>query len=192
VRALKETTLTSPSTCPSCRNGSPSHPRPTSSSGSPPSRLSASTSRSCAIAPWSRSSSPPAAGSPRRSRWIAQIGTLSGHRAQWRRRAHCGHYRACAGGGRALPGRSEGPRRSPLPELSLRPPRGRLTVRGAEDVCARVGVAHRVTKLHPHRFRHTGGRSCRRSSAPAAHGGVPGSPLGSVAGYTEVSARRHE
>ena len=33
----------------------------------------------------------------------------------------------------------------------------RLSVRGAEDVCARLGVAHRVTKLHPHRFRHTAG-----------------------------------
>jgi integrase/recombinase XerD len=33
----------------------------------------------------------------------------------------------------------------------------RLTVRGAEDVCTGLGVAHRVTKLHPHRFRHTAG-----------------------------------
>ena len=32
-----------------------------------------------------------------------------------------------------------------------------VTVRGAEDVCTRLGVAHRVTKLHPHRFRHTAG-----------------------------------
>jgi hypothetical protein len=39
----------------------------------------------------------------------------------------------------------------------------RLTVRGAEDVCTRLGIAHRVTKLHPHRFRHTAGTSCRRS-----------------------------
>lgn len=33
----------------------------------------------------------------------------------------------------------------------------RLTVRGAENVCARLGVGHRVTKLHPHRLRHTAG-----------------------------------
>jgi integrase/recombinase XerD len=36
-------------------------------------------------------------------------------------------------------------------------PGQRLTVRGAEDVCTRLGVAHGVTKLHPHRLRHTAG-----------------------------------
>jgi site-specific recombinase XerD len=70
----------------------------------------------------------------------------------------------------------------------------RLTVRGAEDVCARLGVAHRVTKLHPHRFRHTAGTIVqeelgdpRLTAEFLGHHG-----LGSVAGYTEVSRRRHE
>jgi len=44
-----------------------------------------------------------------------------------------------------------------FPSYSRARKRQRLTVRGAEDVCARRGVAHRVTKLHPHRFRHTAG-----------------------------------
>jgi integrase len=67
-------------------------------------------------------------------------------------------------------------------------------VRGAEDVCARLGVAHRVSKLHPHRFRHTAGTIVqeelgdpRLTAEFLAHHG-----LGSVAGYTEVSRRRHE
>jgi integrase/recombinase XerD len=68
----------------------------------------------------------------------------------------------------------------------------RLSVRGAEDVCARLGVAHRVTKLHPHRFRHTAGTIVqeelgdpRLTAEFLGHHG-----LGSVAGYTEVSRRR--
>jgi integrase/recombinase XerD len=36
-------------------------------------------------------------------------------------------------------------------------PGQRLTVRGAEDVCTRLGVAHGVTKRHPHRLRQTAG-----------------------------------
>lgn len=70
----------------------------------------------------------------------------------------------------------------------------RLSVRGAEDVCARLGVAHRVTKLHPHRLRHTAGTIVqeelgdpRLTAEFLGHHG-----LGSVAGYTEVSRRRHE
>jgi integrase/recombinase XerD len=70
----------------------------------------------------------------------------------------------------------------------------RLTVRGAEDVCTRLGVAHRVTKLHPHRFRHTAGTIVqeelgdpRLTAEFLGHHG-----LGSVAGYTEVSRGRHE
>ena len=70
----------------------------------------------------------------------------------------------------------------------------RLTVRGAENVCARLGVGHRVTKLHPHRLRHTAGTIVqeelgdpRLTAEFLGHHG-----LGSVAGYTEVSRRRHE
>jgi site-specific recombinase XerD len=70
----------------------------------------------------------------------------------------------------------------------------RLTVRGAEDVCTRLGVAHRVTKLHPHRFRHTAGTIVQEElgdpRVTAEFLGHHG--LGSVAGYTEVSRRRHE
>jgi integrase/recombinase XerD len=69
----------------------------------------------------------------------------------------------------------------------------RLTVRGAEDVCARLGVAHRVTKLHPHRFRHTAGTIVQEElgdpRVTAEFLGHHG--LGSVSGYTEVSRRRH-
>jgi integrase/recombinase XerD len=70
----------------------------------------------------------------------------------------------------------------------------RLTVRGAEDVCARLGVAHQVAKLHPHRFRHTAGTIVqeelgdpRLTAEFLGHHG-----LGSVAGYNAVSRRRHE
>ena len=75
----------------------------------------------------------------------------------------------------------------------------RSSVRGAEAVCQRLGVRNQVTKLRPHRFRHTGGtivqdelgdprvrrlpRRCAKS--PRGHHG-----LGSVAGYTEVSSNR--
>jgi integrase len=68
----------------------------------------------------------------------------------------------------------------------------RLSVRGAEDVCARLGIAHRVTKLHPHRFRHTAGTIVqeelgdpRLTAEFLGHHGP-----GSVAGYTQVSRRR--
>jgi hypothetical protein len=59
--------------------------------------------------------------------------------------------------GRAVSGGTGRRRPSALPELQPRTPARRLTVRGAEDVCTRLGVAHRVTKLHPHRLRHTAG-----------------------------------
>lgn len=68
----------------------------------------------------------------------------------------------------------------------------RLSVRGAEDVYARLGVAQQVTKLHPHRFRHTAGTIVqeelgdpRLTAEFLGHHG-----LRSVAGYTEVSRRR--
>jgi site-specific recombinase XerD len=68
----------------------------------------------------------------------------------------------------------------------------RLSVRGAEEVCTRLGSAHRVTKLHPHRFRHTAGTIVqeelgdpRLTAEFLGHHG-----LGSVVGYTEVSKRR--
>lgn len=70
----------------------------------------------------------------------------------------------------------------------------RLAVRGAEDVCTRLGVAHGVATLHPHRFRHTAGTIVqeelgdpRLTAEFLGHHG-----LGSVAGYTEVSRRRHD
>jgi integrase/recombinase XerD len=40
----------------------------------------------------------------------------------------------------------------------------RLTVRGAGDVCARLGITHRVTKLHQIGSGTPPGQSCRRSS----------------------------
>ncbi len=59
--------------------------------------------------------------------------------------------------GRALPRRPCGRCPSLFLGYSNAPAGQRLSVRGAEEVCARLGVAHRVTKLHPHRFRHTAG-----------------------------------
>jgi integrase/recombinase XerD len=70
----------------------------------------------------------------------------------------------------------------------------RLSVRGAEDVCARLGVAHGVPKLHPHRFRHTAGTIVQEELGdPRLTAEFLGHHrLGSVAGYTAVSRRRHE
>ncbi len=68
----------------------------------------------------------------------------------------------------------------------------RLSVRGAELVCDRLGLANQVTKLHPHRFRHTAGTIVQEelgdSRLTADYLGHHG--LGSVAGYTEVSRGR--
>lgn len=68
----------------------------------------------------------------------------------------------------------------------------RLSVRGAEAVCGRLGAAHQVTKLHPHRFRHTAGTIVQEELGDprltADYLGHHG--LGSVAGYTEVSRSR--
>ncbi len=68
----------------------------------------------------------------------------------------------------------------------------RLSVRGAEAVCQRLGLRNLVTKLHPHRFRHTDGTIVqydlgdpRLTADYLGHHG-----LGSVAGYTEVSRSR--
>lgn len=68
----------------------------------------------------------------------------------------------------------------------------RLSVRGAEAVCERLGTRDRVTKLHPHRFRHTAGTIVQEELGDprltADYLGHHG--LGSVAGYTEVSRTR--
>ena len=68
----------------------------------------------------------------------------------------------------------------------------RLSVRGAEAVCTRLGVRNQVTKLHPHRFRHTAGTIVQDElgdpRVTADYLGHHG--LGSVAGYTEVSSNR--
>jgi site-specific recombinase XerD len=68
----------------------------------------------------------------------------------------------------------------------------RLSVRGAEAVCARLGAGHQISRLHPHRFRHTAGTIVqeelgdpRLTADFLGHHG-----LGSVAGYTEVSGNR--
>lgn len=68
----------------------------------------------------------------------------------------------------------------------------RLSVRGAEAVCHRLGLLNHVTKLHPHRFRHTAGTIVQDElgdpRVTADYLGHHG--LGSVAGYTEVSSNR--
>ena len=68
----------------------------------------------------------------------------------------------------------------------------RLSVRGAEAVCTRLGLRNQVTKLHPHRFRHTAGTVVQDElgdpRVTADYLGHHG--LGSVAGYTEVSSNR--
>ena len=68
----------------------------------------------------------------------------------------------------------------------------RLSVRGAEAVCTRLGLRNQVTKLHPHRFRHTAGTIVQDElgdpRVTADYLGHHG--LGSVAGYTEVSSNR--
>ena len=68
----------------------------------------------------------------------------------------------------------------------------RLSVRGAEAVCARLGLRNQVSKLHPHRFRHTAGTIVQDElgdpRVTADYLGHHG--LGSVAGYTEVSSNR--
>ena len=68
----------------------------------------------------------------------------------------------------------------------------RLSVRGAEAVCTRLGLVNQVTKLHPHRFRHTAGTIVQDElgdpRVTADYLGHHG--LGSVAGYTEVSSNR--
>ena len=68
----------------------------------------------------------------------------------------------------------------------------RLSVRGAEAVCTRLGLHNQVSKLHPHRFRHTAGTIVQEEigdpRVTADYLGHHG--LGSVAGYTEVSRGR--
>jgi site-specific recombinase XerD len=68
----------------------------------------------------------------------------------------------------------------------------RLSVRGAEAICDRLGARNQITKLHPHRFRHTAGTIVqdelgdpRLTADYLGHHG-----LGSVAGYTEISPSR--
>ena len=80
--------------------------------------------------------------------------------------------------------------------LSYSPGRGgrRLSVRGAEAICERLGAANQIAKLHPHRFRHTAGTIIQDELgdplATADYLGHHG--LGSVAGYAEVSSHRRE
>jgi integrase/recombinase XerD len=77
--------------------------------------------------------------------------------------------------------------------LSYSPGRTRrLTVRGAEAVCARLGTRNQIPKLHPHRFRHTAGSTVqdelgdpRLTADYLGHHG-----LASVTGYTEISTHR--
>ncbi len=68
----------------------------------------------------------------------------------------------------------------------------RLSVRGVEAVCTRLGLHNQVAKLHPHRFRHTAGTIVQEELGDprltADYLGHHG--LGSVAGYTEVSQGR--
>ena len=68
----------------------------------------------------------------------------------------------------------------------------RLSARGAEAVCQRLGLRNQVTKMHPHRFRHTAGTIVQDElgdpRVTADYLGHHG--LGSVAGYTEVSSNR--
>lgn len=68
----------------------------------------------------------------------------------------------------------------------------RLSVRGAEAICDRLGTHNYVTKLHPHRFRHTAGTIVQEELGDplltADYLGHHG--LGSVAGYTEISRTR--
>ena len=68
----------------------------------------------------------------------------------------------------------------------------RLSVRGAEALCQQLGLRNQVTKLHPHRFRHTAGTIVQDElgdpRVTADYLGHHG--LGSVAGYTEVSSNR--
>jgi integrase/recombinase XerD len=83
---------------------------------------------------------------------------------------------------------------SPALFVSYSPGRAgrRLSVRGAEAVCDRLGTHHQITKLHPHRFRHTAGTIVQEELGDplltADYLGHHG--LGSVAGYTEVSRTR--
>ena len=67
-------------------------------------------------------------------------------------------------------------------------------MRGAEAVCTRRVAANQITKLHPHRFRHTAGTIVHDELGDplltAGHLGHHG--LGSVACYAEVSSRRRE
>lgn len=90
-----------------------------------------------------------------------------------------------------LQARTEG---APALFISFSPGRTgrRLSVRGAEAVCARLGATNQVTKLQPHRFRHTAGTIVQEELGDprltADYLGHHG--LGSVAGYTEVSRSR--
>ena len=73
-------------------------------------------------------------------------------------------------------------------------PGRRLSVRGAEAICTRLGAKNKIAKLHPHRFRHTAGTIVQDELGDplvtADYLGHHG--LGSVAGYAEVSSRRRQ
>ncbi|MGI9093406.1 MAG: site-specific integrase [Mycobacteriales bacterium] len=64
--------------------------------------------------------------------------------------------------------------------ISLSPGRAgrRLSVRGAEAICTRIGLRNKVSGgLHPHRFRHTAGTIVQEEiGGPPPHRGIPGPP----------------
>ena len=73
-------------------------------------------------------------------------------------------------------------------------PGRRLSERGAEASCTRLGAANQITELHPHRFRHTAGTLVQDELGdPLVTADYLGHHrLGSVAGYAEVSTHRRE
>lgn len=80
--------------------------------------------------------------------------------------------------------------------INLSPGRAgrRLSVRGAEAICTRIGLRNKISGgLHPHRFRHTAGTIVQEEIGdPRLTAEFLGRhELGSVAGYTEISKQRH-
>ena len=73
-------------------------------------------------------------------------------------------------------------------------PGRRLSVRGADAICTRLGTTNQITKLHPHQFLHTAGTIVQDELGDplvtADYLGRHGP--GSVTGYAEVSTRRRQ
>ena len=67
-----------------------------------------------------------------------------------------------------------------------------ISVRGAEVIFDRLGARNHVTKLHPHRFRHTAGTIVQEELGDRLLTAdyLGHHSLGSVAGYTQVSRTR--